>query len=98
MPGSWAHRRATPGEASRLHLERLPSLLEKLVDSPVRGFVYEPATKAGSEVEKGGRAAVADAAGRWQIPVCLLEGERERPALWAAMLADQVEAAVGIGG
>ena len=44
--------------------ERLGSLLERLVDTPVRGLVYEAA--AGADP---GRPLVADAADRWRIPV-----------------------------
>jgi nucleoside-diphosphate-sugar epimerase len=49
-----------PG-AAELHGHRLRALLEKIVDSPVRGFVYEPA--------HGGRAIVEEAAETWAIPV-----------------------------
>jgi uncharacterized protein YbjT (DUF2867 family) len=45
-----------------LHGGRLRMLFEKLVDTPVRGVVYE----AG---ETAGEAIARDAAGRWRIPV-----------------------------
>ena len=45
-----------------LHDGRLRMLFEKLVDTPVRGVVYE----RGSEV---GEAIARDAAERWQMPV-----------------------------
>jgi len=43
-----------------LHGGRLRMLFEKLVDTPVRGVVYEAA---------GGEAIARDAAQRWQMPV-----------------------------
>jgi hypothetical protein len=45
-----------------LHGGRLRMLFEKLVDTPVRGVVYESATA-------GGEAIARDAAERWQLPV-----------------------------
>ena len=45
-----------------LHGGRLRMLFEKLVDTPVRGVVYERALPAGEEIAR-------DAAERWRIPV-----------------------------
>lgn len=45
-----------------LHGGRLRMLFEKLVDTPVRGVVYEAALPAGEAIAR-------DAAGRWQMPV-----------------------------
>jgi len=45
-----------------LHGPRLRMLFEKLVDTPVRGVVYEAALAEGEQIAR-------DAAGRWQIPV-----------------------------
>jgi uncharacterized protein YbjT (DUF2867 family) len=49
-----------------LHGGRLRMLFEKLVDTPVRGVVYEPALPAGERIAR-------DAAQRWQIPVEIVE-------------------------
>jgi uncharacterized protein YbjT (DUF2867 family) len=51
-----------------LHDGRLRMLFEKLVDTPVRGVVYEPAHPAAPT----GEAIARDAADRWQIPVQVL--------------------------
>jgi uncharacterized protein YbjT (DUF2867 family) len=48
-----------------LHDGRLRMLFEKLVDTPVRGVVYEGALPTGEAIAR-------DAAERWQIPVELL--------------------------
>jgi uncharacterized protein YbjT (DUF2867 family) len=49
-----------------LHGGRLRMLFEKLVDTPVRGVVYEPALPAGEEIAH-------DASARWRIPLEVVE-------------------------
>ena len=51
-----------PAPAPDLHDGRLRMLFEKLVDTPVRGVVYERGSPAGEAIAR-------DAAERWQIPV-----------------------------
>ena len=51
-------------EAPELHGPRLRMLFEKLVDSPVRGVVYEG---------RAGEAIALDAAERWRIPVEIID-------------------------
>lgn len=61
-----------PEAVAAIHGERLERLLERLVDSPVRGFVYEDGPGAG---------LVSDASERWRIPARLIEadlGDHER--------------------
>lgn len=52
--------------APDLHDGRLRMLFEKLVDTPVRGVVYERGSAAGEAIAR-------DAADRWQIPVEVIE-------------------------
>ena len=52
--------------APDLHGGRLRMLFEKLVDTPVRGVVYERALPAGEAIAR-------DAAERWRIPVEIVE-------------------------
>lgn len=59
------------GEA--LHGERLGSLTERLVDTPVRGLVYEAAGAADAALLERGAAIVRAAAGTWRIPVELVD-------------------------
>ena len=73
-----------------LNEERLGSLLEKLVDTPVRGFVFEAPT------DGAGLAAVGDAAERWRIPVEVVACDRSDPGRWAADVADAVERSIGL--
>jgi len=77
-----------------IHGPRLERLLEKLVDSPVRGFAYETAGSAPGDLLDGGRAIVEAAAGRWHIPVAFLEEEREVRG-WAARAGRGVASLLG---
>lgn len=72
------------------HGARLERLLEKLVDSPVRGFLYEHAGSVRSEhLERGG--AIVERVGRiWRIPTAVLDEERSHPG-WAGRAAGEVE-------
>jgi uncharacterized protein YbjT (DUF2867 family) len=57
-----------PRKVAVLHTDRLERLLEEIVDTPVRGFVYELAT--GLEAEDALRALelLRSAGQRWRIP------------------------------
>ena len=57
-----------------LHGGRLRMLFEKLVDTPVRGVVYEAALAEGELIAR-------DAADRWQIPVAIVEPGEARGAV-----------------
>jgi uncharacterized protein YbjT (DUF2867 family) len=57
-----------------LHGGRLRMLFEKLVDTPVRGVVYERALPEGEAIAR-------DAAERWRIPVEIVEPGAARPAI-----------------
>jgi nucleoside-diphosphate-sugar epimerase len=71
-----------PEAASAINGPRLEGLLEKLVDSPVRGFAYEAAGSL-PEATLGEGARIVERAGeRWQIPVTLLKEDRNQPG-WA---------------
>ena len=57
-----------------LHGPRLRMLFEKLVDTPVRGVVYEAALAEGERIAR-------DAAERWQIPVEIVAPGEARAAV-----------------
>ena len=61
------------GKVDAVHGPRLQALLERLVDTPVRGFVYEGAGSVGTEVLARGAAIVSAAATTWRIPVEIVE-------------------------
>jgi uncharacterized protein YbjT (DUF2867 family) len=78
-----------PGPLSAIHGPRLERLLEKLVDTPVRGFAYEAVGSVGAEQLSEGRAIVERAGERWRIPVALLGDGRDAPG-WAGRSAEVV--------
>jgi uncharacterized protein YbjT (DUF2867 family) len=77
---------------SGLNGSRLERLVEKLVDSPVRGFVYEAAGTASAADRAAGAAIVRAAGERWRIPVRIVNAD---PASIADWLEAMVEAATG---
>ncbi len=94
----WALGSARPGgpggeeDVRLIHGERLERLLERLVDTPVRGFVYEGAGSVGPEALAAGRDAVEAAAATWRIPVEVVEPDSEDPVSWTEVMA------VAVGG
>ena len=84
--------RGSAAELEALHAQRLPSLLEKVADSPVRGVVYEVAGAGEEHPLARGREAVEDAGRRWRIPTRVIEVDRGEPGEWArAVSAAAVE-------
>ena len=69
---AWLLGSATGDGAAELHAGRLRMLCEKLVDTPVRGLLYEGAGTLGEEVLAGGAEVVRRAAVTWNIPVEVL--------------------------
>lgn len=84
------------GEAEAIHGPRLERLLEKLVDAPVRGFVYEASGTVPAELLERGREIVERAGRTWRIPVAMLASERSEPG-WAAGAADVVTGLLAAG-
>ncbi len=69
-------------ELAALHGPPLEHLLERLVDTPVRGFAYEAVGSVPAAQLDAGKAAVAVAARTWRIPVALLESDPDRHSEW----------------
>ncbi len=76
-----------PEEVSAIHGPRLERLLEKLVDSPVRGFAYEATGSVDPELLNAGRRIVGQAAVTWRIPVAFLTSARNEPG-WSSTTAE----------
>jgi hypothetical protein len=72
--------RAEPEVLAAIHGPRLERLLEEVVDTPVRGFVYEAAGPVQAHHLAEGARIVRAAAARWRIPVEVLEHD---PADWS---------------
>lgn len=65
-----------------IHGPRLESLMEKFVDTPVRGVVYEAAGSADAALLEAGAGIVRAAGERWRIPFQLVEADPGDPAAW----------------
>jgi hypothetical protein len=81
----------TARAAAGVHGARLGTLMERLVDTPVRGLVYEAAGSVDPALLSEGTAIVREASARWRIPV---EAVGEDPAAHSEWLA-AMTAAVG---
>jgi hypothetical protein len=62
-----------------IHGSRLERFLERLVETPVRRFVYEAGGSVDAAVLAGGRLAVEAASETWRIPVEFVGGAPDRP-------------------
>ena len=69
----WLMGSASGENAAALHDGRLRMLCEKLVDTPVRGLVYEAAGSVGEAALARGLEVARDAHERWMIPLQVLE-------------------------
>lgn len=59
-----------------IHGPRLERLLEHLVETPVRRFVYEAVGSVDAEILAGGAALVEQASATWHIPVEIQRAQR----------------------
>lgn len=58
-----------------IHGARLERLLERLVETPVRRFVYEGSGSVDAEILGRGRVIVQAAGERWRIPITIVGPE-----------------------
>jgi hypothetical protein len=79
---AWLLGSATGEGATELHAGRLRMLCEKLVDTPVRGLLYEGAGTLEDEVLAGGAEVVRAAASTWNIPLEVLTTPPEECEAW----------------
>jgi uncharacterized protein YbjT (DUF2867 family) len=73
-------------DLAAIHGPRLEALLERLVDTPVRGFVYEGAGTVDSRVLSAGSDIAWRANEIWRIPVAVTETSREHGPAWVEEL------------
>jgi nucleoside-diphosphate-sugar epimerase len=86
----WLLGNATGPEAADVHGPRLETLLERLVDTPVRGVVYEAAGSVDGQLLASGADAVRGAAQRWRIPAEVVEADPEDRRSWLDAMAGAV--------
>ena len=87
----WLLGSAEGERADELHAGRLRMLCEKLVDTPVRGLLYEGAGTLGAGVLAGGAEVVRAAAATWNIPVEVLATPPDDCAAWTGDARAAVE-------
>ena len=80
-----------------LHGPRLERLLAEVVDTPVRGLVYEAAGTVPRDVLAGGEAIVNAAAERWRIPVAVVDADPGEVDEWLAAMVDAAARLTGPG-
>ena len=87
--------RGEPAAVAALHGPRLERLCEELVDTPVRGLVYEAAGSVMADRLREGEGIVTRAARRWRIPVELLDHDPADPGGWATAAEAAMRRLVG---
>jgi nucleoside-diphosphate-sugar epimerase len=90
--------RGEPGAAEALHGPRLRSLLERLVDTPVRGFVYEASGTVSGELLASGAGVAHDAARAYRMRVEVVESDPSDAARWTKAMAAAVGRVLGEAG
>ena len=78
-----------------IHGPRLERVLEHLVDTPVRGFVYEAVGSAGEERLGRGWEIVEASSRTWRIPAERLDGDPADWEGWTAAAMRAVGAVIG---
>jgi nucleoside-diphosphate-sugar epimerase len=82
----WLMGKAGDGSAA-LHAERLESMLEHIVDTPVRGFVYE----TGGAERRAGVAAAQRIATTYSMPVEVVDADPSDHEEWTAATVAAVQ-------
>jgi uncharacterized protein YbjT (DUF2867 family) len=86
----WLLGSATGESVPAIHGPRLESLLERLVDTPVRGFIYEGAGTVDPALLAGGAELARNAESTWRIPVTVTETRRSDGPAWVEELETAV--------
>jgi uncharacterized protein YbjT (DUF2867 family) len=74
-----------------LHGERLRSLMEHLVDTPVRGLVYEAAGSVDAALLSQGASIVREASRTWHMPVEVIDTDPAAHTAWLEATTAAVE-------
>jgi nucleoside-diphosphate-sugar epimerase len=85
-----ASAEGTPEQVEAVNGPRLERVLERLVDTPVRGFVYEAVGSVPDEVLATGRALVEAASRRWRIPAAMVDAPPGDHEGWTSAMASAV--------
>jgi nucleoside-diphosphate-sugar epimerase len=83
-----------PHRVAELHSSRLEMLLEKMIDTTVRGVVYEATGTVAPDVLRRGAELVAAACRRSRIPYALIDADQTDHAAWLTAARAAVERVV----
>ena len=86
----WLMGSATGDTVTALHGPRLRTLMERLVDTPVRGLVYEAAGSVEGRRLREGAEIVQSAAATWRMPVEVVEHDHDDWRTWVDATAAAV--------
>lgn len=78
-------------DSPELHGTRLRSLMEHLVDTPVRGLVYEAAGTVDAALLAEGASIVREASQTWHIPVEIVDVGPASPEAWLEAMKAAVD-------
>jgi hypothetical protein len=87
----WLMGSATGDDVEALHRTRLQTVLERLVDSPVRGMAYEAVGTLPAGLLREGAAAVRKAGLVWQMPNVIVEHDPRDHDGWVTAMVAAVE-------
>lgn len=80
-----------PESLGALHGPRLARVLEEIVDTPVRGIVYEAAGTVAPQYLEEGMRAVAEAAETWRIREAIVGADPDDRDAWTRAMLDASE-------
>lgn len=82
--------RGEPAELEAIHGPRLERLVEHLVDTPVRGIVYEAAGSVDRGLLEAGAEILRAASRTWRIPVEVVAPDPANLSAWSEQMAKAV--------
>jgi uncharacterized protein YbjT (DUF2867 family) len=90
---------AAPADVAAIHGEKLERVLERLVETPVRRFVYEASGSVDRAILGRGSSIAIAAGERWRIPIAVVESDSQDSEDWVeAMLTAVAKPAAPAGG
>jgi uncharacterized protein YbjT (DUF2867 family) len=92
----WLMGSATGDDVEALHTTRLQTVMERLVDTPVRGMVYEAAGTIDRQLLLGGAAIVRAAAATWEMPEAIVEADPADGEAWRKAMVAGVERVLAV--
>jgi uncharacterized protein YbjT (DUF2867 family) len=89
--------RGEDASVAQLHGRRLRSFCERLVDTGVRGLVYEASGSAAPDVLAEGARIAGEASATWMIPLRVLDADPGAAGAWLRAARADVDALLAAG-